>query len=176
VIGREGGIIPNDILGAYSEVLRGVVYALENLGVGGKIEPARNAVYSKGRKISGNAQGRFEGAVLINGSLLLDFDFKLMDKVLKNPTKNLRPVASAKDGMITLKEMGTTDIDYVKRALRQGFEKALGISSNDGMLASSEAKMANQLLDKYYKHDWTYRMDIKRALRKSSSAPPPRQA
>lgn len=178
VIGREGGIIPSDIQAAYIKVLGGVVNALEALGAGGEIDAARNAVYSKGRKISGNAQGRFGGAVLINGSLLLDFDFELMDKVLKNPTKNLRPVAGAKEGMITLKEMGITDIEYVKRALRQGFEKALGISSNDGMLASSEAKMANQLLDKYYQHDWTYRMDIKRVqrmFRKSSSAPSPQQ-
>jgi len=74
-----------------------------------KIEPARNAVYSKGRKISGNAQGRLDGAVLINGSLLMDFDFVLMDNVLKNPTKNLYPVATAREGMITLKDMRIKD-------------------------------------------------------------------
>ncbi len=175
VIGRDGGVIPSDIQAAYTKVLGGVVNALEALGAGGKIEPARNAIYSKGRKISGNAQGRFDGAVLINGSLLLDFDFELMDKVLKNPTKNLRPVGCAKDGMITLKEIGITDIEDVKNALRGGFEQALGISSNDGLLTLSEAEMANRLLDKYLQHDWIYRMDIKRALRKSSSAPSPAQ-
>ncbi len=166
VIGRDGGVIPGDIQSAYTKVLGGVVDALLTLDAGGKLEPARNAVYSKGRKISGNAQGRFDGAILINGSLLLDFDFGLMDKVLKNPTKNLHPVARAKDGMITLKEMGVTDIDAVKNALRKGFEDALGIGSKDGMLTEGEALMANKLLDKYLRHDWTYRMDIKRALRK----------
>jgi len=176
VIGREGGVIPNDIQGAYSKVLGGVVNALETLGIEGELEPVRNAVFSKGRKISGNAQGRFEGAVLINGSLLLDFDFELMDKVLKNPTKNLRPVAHAREGMTTLKEMGIADIEAVKQALRQGFEKALGISSRNGTLTLSEAETANRLLDKYLQHDWIYRMDIKRALRKSSSAPSPQQA
>jgi lipoate-protein ligase A len=178
VIGREEGIIPNDIQAAYAKALRGVVNALETLGVGGEIEPEHNAVYSKGKKISGNAQGRFDGAVLINGSLLMDFDFELMDKVLKNPTKNLRPVNFAREGMITLKEMSIADIIPVKKALRQGFEKTLGISSRNGTLASSEARMANQLLEKYLKHDWTYRMDIKRAqrkFRKSSSAPSPPQ-
>ncbi len=166
VIGCEGGVIPNDIQSAYAKVLSGVVNALESLGIGGEIEPDRNAVYSRGKKISGNAQGRLGGAVLINGSFLLDFDFEAMDKVLKNPTNNLRPVAHARDGMITLKEMGITDIKYVRKALRQGFEKALGISSQEGMLTESEAGTANQLLEKYLKHDWTYRMDIKRALRK----------
>ncbi len=187
VIGKEDGIIPNDIQAAYTKVLRGVVNALFALGIEGEIEYERNAVLVhvfkygvlSGRKISGNAQGRFSGAVLINGSLLLDFDFELMDRVLKNPTKNLRPVAHAKDGMITLKEMGITDIGIVKNALRQGFEKALGISSQDGTLTLREADTANQLLDKYHRHDWIYRMDIKRTLRKlrkSSSAPPPQQA
>ncbi len=166
VIGREGGVIPNDIQSAYAKVLSGVVNALETLGFEGELDPAHNAVYSQGRKMSGNAQGRFDGAVLINGSLLLDFDFEAMDKVLKNPTKNLRPVAHAREGMITLKEMGITDIKYVRRALRQGFENALGISSQEGILTESEAGTAHQLLEKYLKHDWTYRMDIKRALRK----------
>lgn len=166
VIGREDGVIPCDLQDAYKKVLSGVVNALEALGEGCEIEPARNAIYSKGRKISGNAQGRIDGAVLVNGSMLLDFDFGLMDRVLKNPTKNLRPVKHARDGMITLRDMGITDIEDVKKTLREGFEKALGISSEDGMLSESEAGMVEQLLDKYTQKDWTYKMDIKRALRK----------
>jgi lipoate-protein ligase A len=176
VIGREGGVIPGDIQAAYKKVLGGVVEALVTLGTGGEIEPERNAVYSKGRKISGNAQGRFDGAILINGSMLLDFDFGIMDKALKNPTKNLRPVNSAREGMITLKDIGITDIEYVKKALRQGFEKALGISTRDGGLEKSEIEMANQLLEKYLQNDWIYKMDIKRALRKKRVAPSPRRS
>lgn len=168
-IGKEGGIIPPDIQAAYIKVLGAVVNALRTLGTEGEIEPARNAVYSKGRKISGNAQGRLDGAVLINGSLLMDFDFELMDRVLKNPTKNLYPVANAREGMITLKDIGITDIDRAKKALRDGFERALGITTYEGMLAQNEINTANQLLEKYQRHDWTYRMDIKRAQRKRCS-------
>ncbi len=166
VIGKEGGAIPCDVRAAYDKVLTGVVIALLSLGPGGEIEPVRNAVYSKGMKISGNAQGRFGGAVLINGSLLLDFDFELMDRVLKNPTKNLRPVASAREGMITLKDMGLNDIEAVKKALRDGFEKAMGISTFDGGLTGSEMEMADRLLEVYKREEWTYRMDIKREMRK----------
>ncbi len=175
-IGKEGGIIPTDIKAAYTKVLGAVVNALCTLGTEGEIEPARNAVYSKGRKISGNAQGRFDGAVLINGSLLMDFDFELMDRVLKNPTKNLYPVANAREGMITLKDIGVTDMDLVKKALLDGFEKALGITTYEGMLAQKEINTANQLLEKYQRYDWTYRMDIKRAQRKMFSVLPPQRA
>jgi len=79
-------------------------------------------VYSQGRKISGNAQGRFDGAVLVNGSFLLDFGFDEMDRVLKNPTKNLADgVECARDGMITLSELlggAGYDIDHVKGVLK----------------------------------------------------------
>ena len=172
-IGKESGIIPPDIQAAYTKVLGAVVNALRTLGTEGEIEPARNAVYTNGRKISGNAQGRFDGAVLINGSLLVDFDFELMDRVLKNPTKNLYPVANAREGMITLKDIGITDIDSTKKALLDGFEKALGITTYEGMLTQNETNTANQLLEKYQCHDWTYRMDIKRAQRKKFSVLPP---
>jgi lipoate-protein ligase A len=176
VIGKENSIIPTDIQGAYKKVLGGVVNALITLGAGGELEPARNAVYSKGMKISGNAQGRLDGAVLINGSLLLDFDFGLMDRVLKNPTKNLYPVATAREGMITLKDIGITDIDLAKKSLREGFETALGITTYEGKLTENEINISNQLLEKYLSHEWTYRMDIKRALRKISSVPLPLRA
>ena len=169
IIGREEGIIPRDIQDAYRKVLGGVVNALNALGVSeAEIEPVRNAVYTQGRKISGNAQGRLEGSVLVNGSLLLDFDFEMMDRVLKNPTKNLRPVASARDGMITLRQMGITDVEAVKRALKEGFEEALGINSCDGELTDSENELASVLLEKYLRNDWIYKMDNKRAMRKKN--------
>lgn len=166
VIGREEGIIPRDIQDAYRKVLGGVLNALESLGAGGEIEPARNAVHTHGRKISGNAQGRLEGAVMVNGSLLLDFDFELMERVLKDPVKNLLPVASAKEGMITLRELGIIDIRAVKNCLRMGFETALGINTFEGKLAGSEIELASVLLDKYARTDWSYKMDIKRARRR----------
>jgi lipoate-protein ligase A len=169
VIGKDMGIIPTDIQEAYKQVLGGVVNALTQLGARGEIEPARNAVYTNGRKISGNAQGRLDGAVLINGSLLLDFDFELMDQVLKNPTKNLNPVNSAREGMITLKDLGVMDIELVKKTLRLGFESALGITTGEGAPTKDEIQRADRLLEKYHDHEWTYKMDIKRAKRKKSS-------
>jgi lipoate-protein ligase A len=168
VIGKDMGIIPTDIQEAYKKVLGGVVNALSKLGVRGEIEPTRNAVYTKGKKISGNAQGRLDGAVLINGSLLLDFDFGLMDKVLKNPTKNLYPVNCAREGMITLKDLGIMDIEFVKKTLRSGFESALGMTTGEGVLTKDEIQTADRLLEKYRDYEWTYKMDIKRATRRRS--------
>jgi lipoate-protein ligase A len=170
VIGREaGGVISPDIHDAYSRVLGGVVSALEALGCDGELEPARNAVYSGGRKISGNAQGRFDGAVLVNGSFLLDFDFDEMDRVLKDPIKNLASdVRYARDGMITLSDLlgrRGYEIGHVKEALKRGFEDALEVNAEQGVLAESETQLASCLVEWHRSRDWVYRMDDKRRKR-----------
>ncbi len=170
VIGREaGGVISPDIQDAYSRVLGGVVSALEALGCDGELGPARNAVYSGGRKISGNAQGRFGGAVLVNGSFLLDFDFDEMDRVLKDPVKNLAADAlCARDGMITLTDLlgrRGYDICDVSEVLKRGFEDALGVTAVCGALTDPEDRLASRLADRHRSRDWVYRMDDKRRKR-----------
>ena len=175
VIARENdGAVPSDIQGAYSQVLAGLTNALDLLGFAGELEPTRNAVYSMGRKMSGNAQGRFDGAVLVNGSFLLDFGFDEMDRVLKNPTKNLAEgVQNARDGMITLSELlegAGYDIDNVKSAMKKGFENALGIESQGGVLTNSEIEVAERLSERHRSREWIYRLDDKRRRRKNRKA------
>jgi len=170
VIGREaGGVIPPNIQDAYSHVLGGVVSALEALGCDGELEPARNAVYSGGRKISGNAQGRFGGAVLVNGSFLLDFDFDEMERVLKDPIKNLTAdVRYARDGMITLSDLirwRSYEVEHVKEVLKRGFEDALGVTAVCGALTDPEDLLASRLVERHRSRDWVYRMDDKRRKR-----------
>ena len=172
IIARENdGAIPSDIQGAYSRVLAGLTNALKSLGFDGELEPTRNAVYSMGRKMSGNAQGRFDGAVLVNGSFLLDFGFGEMDRVLKNPTKNLAEgVQNARDGMITLLELlggADYDIDHVKAAMKKGFEDALGVESQRSTLTDSEIELAEQLNERHRSRDWIHRLDDKRRKRRN---------
>ena len=173
IIGREGsGAIPSRIEDAYSLVLRGVTTALESLGFDSELEPTRNAINARGRKISGNAQGRINGAVLVNGSLLLDFDFDEMDRVLKNPTKNLTSgVQHARDGMITLKDLLNGEnyyIDHVKKILKSGFEIVLGVETKNGVLTKSEIELSNSLVERHRRNEWIYRMDNKRRKRLES--------
>ena len=170
VIARENdGAVPSDIQGAYSCVLAGLTNTLDLLGFDGELEPTRNAVYSMGRKMSGNAQGRFDGAVLVNGSFLPDFGFDEMDRVLKNPTMNLAEgVEQARDGMIALSELlggAGYDIDHVKGVLKRGFEDALGVEARRSVLTGEEIELAQSLSEKHRSRDWIYRMDDKRRRR-----------
>ena len=172
IVAREDdGAVPSNIQGAYSRVLAGLTNTLDSLGFGGELEPTRNAVYSMGRKMSGNAQGRFDGAVLVNGSFLLDFGFDEMDRVLKNPTNNLAEgVQNARDGMITLSELldgADYDIEHVKSAMKKGFEDALGVESQRGVLTDSETEVAERLSERHRSRDWIYRLDDKRRKRRN---------
>lgn len=166
VAGREGETLPYDIRRAYEKVLSGVIEALHIFGICAVIEPGRNAICAAGRKISGNAQGRFGGAVLVNGSLLLDFNFYLMDRVLVNPVANLKKgIARAHEGMTSLSELLGTypDDGDVKKALRRGFENALG-TSYDGELSEHELDDASMNVRRYMQDAWIYRMDLKRDM------------
>jgi lipoate-protein ligase A len=56
------------------------------------------------RKISGNAQARRWKAMLVHGTLLVDFDFDLAEKVLRHPLREpeYRRRRSHRDFMVTL--------------------------------------------------------------------------
>ncbi len=167
VIGKDDGSIPRNINNAYKKVLSCMLIALENLGLEGELDPVRNGIFVKGRKISGNAQGRFDGSVMINGSFLLDFDFKSMDCVLKHPTMNLRPnVTTIREGMVSLSDlMNLPDINHIKQVLRTGFEEGLGVKTYKGKISVAEEMLAKKLTGLYASRDWTFRMDDKKAKR-----------
>ncbi|MCD6157231.1 MAG: lipoate--protein ligase family protein [Euryarchaeota archaeon] len=75
------------ILGRWPEesfdiVLEFLIKALKNLGINAKKEGVNDIVVRR-RKISGNAQARRDNRVLQHGTVLVDLDRELMDKVLK---------------------------------------------------------------------------------------------
>jgi lipoate---protein ligase len=63
-----------------------------------------------GRKISGNAQARRRRSLLVHGTLLVDFDYGLAEKVLRHPSREpvYRRSRSHRDFMITLRELGVS--------------------------------------------------------------------
>jgi lipoate-protein ligase A len=80
------------------------------------------------RKISGNAQARRWRALLVHGTLLVDFDHDLAEAVLKRPPREpaYRRGRSHRDFLVTLRSLGANaDRAAIERAAldaaRQGF-------------------------------------------------------
>ena len=71
------------------------------------------------RKISGNAQARRWKALLVHGTLLVDFDYQLADVVLKHPPREpaYRQSRVHRDFLITLRSLGVhTDRSSIEQA------------------------------------------------------------
>jgi len=166
IVNVKNSGFPLNMEKAYKKVLWGVVLALKKLGLKNVYhEEKLNAIIVNGKKISGNA-GLLDGNLLmVNGSLLLDFDYETMSMLLLNPTKNLpgNP-KKPEDGLTSLKrEMGEKpSFQKVKKVLRLGFEEALNIKLKRGFLTKGELNLALKLKPKYLSREWVFHMDLKR--------------
>jgi len=160
--------VPHGPRNVYKFILGGVVKALYTLGINDvSIDEKRFGVYANGKKISGSGQLTSKGVVNSGGSLLIDFDFKAMSELLKDPVKNLREgIDKPEDGMTCLrKEVKGITIDEAKKALRKGFEEILS-KSYDGTLSEYESELAEKLRNKYIEEEWIFRADIRKEKRK----------
>ena len=63
-------ILPDTIDGSFKRVCKGLIYALENLGIKAEFS-GKNDILVNGEKISGNAQARKNDSYIIHGTLTL---------------------------------------------------------------------------------------------------------
>lgn len=81
------------------------------------------------RKISGNAQARRWKAILVHGTLLVDFDFDLAEAVLKHPRREpaYRLGRFHRDFLVTLRALGVpTERSSIERAALAASRQVLG--------------------------------------------------
>ncbi len=82
-----------------------------------------------GRKISGNAQARRWKALLVHGTLLVDFDFDLAEKVLRHPVREpeYRRGRSHRDFLVTLSALGVrADRNALENVAVQAGQRVFG--------------------------------------------------
>ena len=99
--------VPNDILDSYKLICSILVKALRNLGIDAVHKPINDIVVG-GKKISGNAQTRRGGVMLMHGTLLLDIDskkFKVLKKVKLDKLTSIKELNSLLDKNITKEDL-----------------------------------------------------------------------
>jgi len=90
------------------------------------------------RKISGNAQARRWKAVLVHGTLLVDFDHDLADAVLKYPPREpaYRRARSHRDFLVTLRSLGVNaDRTVIERVALHAAREVFGEFETHGVPA-----------------------------------------
>ena len=88
-----------------------------------------------GRKISGNAQARRWKALLIHGTLLVDFDHALAEAVLKHPPREpvYRRGRSHRDFVVTLRSLGVNaDRAAIEGVARDAAREVFGGANGGG--------------------------------------------
>jgi lipoate-protein ligase A len=155
----DNELFPLDIIESYKQVCGVLIDTLVQYGLNAAFRPI-NDVTVDGKKISGNAQTRWEGKLLQNGTLLLDFDIEEMLRISNIPKEKFldKKIASIREGMTWLdRELGEQrDMEEVKKVMKDKFQERFHVRLKNGALSRKEKELTKNLLPKYYSSEWVY--------------------
>ncbi len=156
----DNDLFPLDIIASYKQICGVIIDTLIHYGLEAAFRPI-NDVVVKNRKISGNAQTRWESKLLQNGTLLLDFDIEEMLRISNIPREKYldKKIASVREGLTWLdRELGEKcDMEEVKGIMKKKFEERFNVRLKTATLSRREISLADKLIPKYYSHEWIYR-------------------
>jgi lipoate-protein ligase A len=160
IAGKEG--LPGNALSLNELMCRGLVEALALLGVKATFRPV-NDVEVDGRKISGTGGTESGGALLFQGTLLVDFDVETMVRALRIPTEKLRDkeIDSIRDRVTCLKWIlgEAPPLPRIKDAIAQGFAKVLGVTMEEGDLTGWEQSYLDDNVSDFREDQWVHRVE-----------------
>ncbi|MEW6378234.1 MAG: lipoate--protein ligase family protein [bacterium] len=184
VLAESNPVIPRGVLASYQKISQAIQRGLGILGIEAQLCPerrisrtpfcfsgaARYEILVQGKKVMGNAQRREEGALLQQGSIMIEDQRELICRLFPQPERFSRSGGKAISGeesgqsttagleFISLEEAagGPVTASLVKDALIQGFEEVLHISLVPGSLTFWEHEEAIRLSQEKYSQDiWT---------------------
>jgi lipoate-protein ligase A len=152
----------------YRRINRGLVAGLKELGApvevegqdGGSLppdagpcfrDPAEGEVTAAGRKLVGSAQARVDGVILQHGSLILEGDQSLLDR-LGPPGDPSPPPATLSSLVGSLPDEAT-----LIHSLATGLAAVFGGEWEDDTFGPDEVKAAEALLPHYLDPEWLWR-------------------
>jgi lipoate-protein ligase A len=154
-------LAPDDVIESYKLICRGIIGALERLGISSQFKPI-NDVIADGKKVSGNAQTRRHACVLQHGTILLDLDVNIMFQALKVPKEKIsdKMITDVKQRVTSIRDIARREItmEELNSALQHGFSKELEIRLVKGHLTGEEEKTAEKLAAKKYStFEWNFK-------------------
>jgi len=153
--------IPSRIEDLYRRMGEAGAEGLRRLGVRAHFRP-RNDIEIQGRKISGTGGTELSGAILFQGTLLVDFDVDEMLRALRIPTEKLqdKEIESVRERVTCLKwELGRMpSIGTIKASLVKGFEQAFGVTFQQEPLTSEEEFLLGERLPYFSSPDYIFKV------------------
>jgi len=153
--------IPSRIEDLYRKIGEAAAAGLRRLGVRAYFRP-RNDIEIQGRKISGTGGTELSGAILFQGTVLVDFDVDEMLRALRIPTEKLqdKEVESVKERVTCLNwELGRTpSLNQIKNSLLKGFAEAFGVSFDPKPLTTEEENLLTTKLSYFSSRDYVFKV------------------
>lgn len=153
--------IPSKIEDLYRRMGEASALGLRHLGVRSHFRP-RNDVEIRGRKISGTGGTELSGAVLFQGTVLVDFDVEEMLRSLRIPTEKLqdKEIESVKERVTCLRwEMGRTPpFSQIKNSLVKGFEEAFGVTFDQKPITVEEENLLKVKLPYFSSPEYIFKI------------------
>ncbi len=151
-ISKKDDRVPSRVEDLYRKMGEASASGLRRLGVKAHFRP-RNDVEVGGRKISGTGGTELSGAILFQGTILVDFDVDEMVRALRIPTEKLqdKEIQSVKERVTCLKwELGRTpSLSNIKESLIKGFQESFKVQFNPDPLTPGEESLLKEKLPYY---------------------------
>jgi lipoate---protein ligase len=153
--------IPSKIEDLYRLMGEASALGLRYLGCEAYARP-RNDIEIQGRKISGTGGTELSGAILFQGTVLVDFNVDEMLRALRIPTEKLqdKEIESVKERVTCLRrEMGrTASLNDIKASLLRGFEDAFGVTFQPEPLSPMEENLLKLKLPYFSSREYVFKI------------------
>ena len=138
--------------------LQVIIRALKDFGIDAQFS-GRNDILAEGRKFSGNAFYRTQGACYHHGTLLIDVDFSKLSRYLQVSKEKLasKGVASVQSRVINLCELNSElTTDSIRPSLVHALGEITGIPVHNFVLDPVKLENLEKLASRYRSWEWLY--------------------
>ncbi len=151
--------LPADLGERFALYVKPLVETYQALGIAANYRPI-NDIHVQGKKIGGTGAAQMGESEVVVGSLMFDFNFDLMARVLKVSSEKMRDkiVQSLNDYMTTMaRQLGKMpDRDAVVKIYLERCAAALGRQIVAGAPTAQELALAEQLDQQAVTDEWLY--------------------
>jgi lipoate-protein ligase A len=163
ILKRDNPLVPARKEAFYRKFLQPVINVYRKIGILAEYR-AVNDIIVETRKISGTGVGEIGECIVLVGNLIVDFNYKMMARVLKVPDEKFRDKVqkTIEENLSTIRrELGDTSADKwndetLNNLMVDEFEKVLGRFNSCEKDAELEAR-ADELALRMLDDDWFYR-------------------
>ena len=160
-VSKEDPRIPPRIEDLYRRMGEIAAQGLQHLGLQACFRP-RNDIEIHGRKISGTGGTELSGAILFQGTLLVDFDVNEMLRALRIPTEKLqeKEIESVKERVTCLKwELNPLPLlSEIKASLVRAFQDAFGVGFQNQSLTPEEEQRLRAKLPYFSSREYIFKI------------------